>query len=240
MLQARREQTNQHPLFSNLHLTKSFFRSIRACVVHLRSSSFDYGGVKQEDLQLFIFAMGYALFKFNVTATFVGSTFEMRSLVRDYISLKHIKGDSMDLLAEFEENKVKQIHIIVQYLPLNVIHPEPNHESNFEPNNEHGPEPNPSKALSQTPSPILSITMSLTLSPTIVLTLSLITLSSTTNIYHNLTNPTSLHRALILTHCMKALSMIQKVAMTNNLIVIKKVAVSLVQNCINIKMMRMK
>ncbi|KAL5799271.1 hypothetical protein ACOSQ4_032155 [Xanthoceras sorbifolium] len=59
----------------------------------------------------------------------------------------------MDLLVEFEENKVKQIHIIVQYLPLNVIHPEPNHESNFEPNNEHGPEPNPEQGPEPNPKP---------------------------------------------------------------------------------------
>ncbi|KAL5843769.1 hypothetical protein ACOSQ4_009727 [Xanthoceras sorbifolium] len=119
------------------------------------------------------------VFKFDVTATFMGLTFETGNYVRDYISLKHVwdnimmeklgkmyvpgerfhqavhipwngelreirsNEDLMDLLVEFEEKKVKQIHFIVEYLPLNVI----NHESNTEPNIKQVPKPNPKQGL---------------------------------------------------------------------------------------------
>ncbi|KAL5835094.1 hypothetical protein ACOSQ4_014591 [Xanthoceras sorbifolium] len=49
----------------------------------------------------------------------------------------------MDLLTEFEEKKVKQIHFIVKYLPLNIIHPKPNLEPDHEPNHELNNHPNP-------------------------------------------------------------------------------------------------
>ncbi|KAL5747284.1 hypothetical protein ACOSP7_024281 [Xanthoceras sorbifolium] len=62
-------------------------------------------------------------------------------------------GDLMDLLAKFEEKKVKQIHFIVEYLPLNVIHPKPNHELNPEPNIEQGLKPNPELVLEPNPEP---------------------------------------------------------------------------------------
>ncbi|KAL5779157.1 hypothetical protein ACOSQ2_009894 [Xanthoceras sorbifolium] len=107
----------------------------------------------------------------------MGSTFETGNYVRDYISLKHVwdnimmgklgkmyvpgerfhqasNEDLMDLLVEFEEKKVKQIHFIVEYLPLNVI----NHEPNAKPNIRQVPKPNPKQG------PYLTIV--LILSPT--------------------------------------------------------------------------
>ncbi|KAL5844700.1 hypothetical protein ACOSQ4_010658 [Xanthoceras sorbifolium] len=51
-------------------------------------------------------------------------------------------GDLMDLLVEFEENKVKHIHFNVEYMTLNAIHPEPNNKPNSKPNNEPHLEPN--------------------------------------------------------------------------------------------------
>ncbi|KAL5823793.1 hypothetical protein ACOSQ4_021693 [Xanthoceras sorbifolium] len=55
------------------------------------------------------------------------------------MSLREIQsdGDLMDLLAEFEEKKVKQIHFIVDYITINVIHPQPNPEQYPEPLNQH-------------------------------------------------------------------------------------------------------
>ncbi|KAL5851574.1 hypothetical protein ACOSQ3_006692 [Xanthoceras sorbifolium] len=114
----------------------------------------------------------------------------------------------MDLLAEFEEKKVKQIHFNVEYMALNFIHSEINNEPNYEPNNEplaqqpeQDPEPNnqPNQPISQSNQP---------------------------------NQPTSdpLYKRLI--NDLEA-------ALTQNLTMMKKAAVSLVQNCRNLKMMRM-
>ncbi|KAL5846050.1 hypothetical protein ACOSQ3_009574 [Xanthoceras sorbifolium] len=118
----------------------------------------------------------------------MGSTFEMRSFVRDYISLKHIwdnimmeklgtisvpgerfhqsvlipwngelreiqsDGDLMDLLAEFEEKKVKQIHFNVDYMVLNVIQYVPNPEQDPEPLNQTNQPTSQSNQPNQPPS----------------------------------------------------------------------------------------
>ncbi|KAL5793460.1 hypothetical protein ACOSP7_002054 [Xanthoceras sorbifolium] len=103
------------------------------------------------------------------------STFEMGSFVRDYISLKHIwdnimmekfgtisvpgelreiqsTGDLMDLLAEFEEKKVKQIHFNVDYMALNVIQLVPNPEQDPEPLNQTNQPTSQSNQPNQPPS----------------------------------------------------------------------------------------
>ncbi|KAL5799392.1 hypothetical protein ACOSQ3_032438 [Xanthoceras sorbifolium] len=116
----------------------------------------------------------------------MGSTFKMRSFVRDYISLKHIwdnimmeKLGTISVPGErFHQSvpipwNVKQIHFNMDYMALNVIQPVPNPEQDHEPLNQ------PNQPPSQSNSPI--------------------------SLHHNLTR-------LHLTHCMKDLSMIQKAA----------------------------